>query len=457
MRRQLLEQTTLFLSVIKWTVYATVVGVLVGASTTLFLKLLGSSTNIVTQNKYYFLLMPVGFFLSSLIVMYLAPGAEGHGTEKVIEAVNKRFGKMDIRVVPVKLITTIITIVSGGSVGKEGPAAQIGGGMSSYVATILHLPPEDRRKLVICGISAGFAAVFGTPIAGAIFGIEVLYLGRIFYNVLFPSLLAGIISFETAKYLGITYVYHSMNIAPDFSRMLFFKAILAGVFFGLLALVFIECIEYFHRFFERIKIWKPFKGLISGSALVALTFVVGTKYLGLGLGGIESSLTGAKASIFDPLLKILFTAICLGGGGSGGVVTPIFFIGSTAGNFFAGLMGINPQMFAAIGMISLLAAAANTPIAAFIMAIELFGPGLGVFAAASAAVSFIVVGHRSIYSGQVLGIVKSSSLIVDKRRQSEVGKINRLYVRPRRGTLLWFILILNRRVRRFFRKYLKRD
>ena len=155
MRKKLKEESIMFISVLKWVILATVVGGIVGTSTAFFLFLLNGSTDFVRQYQYYFLLLPVVFFLSSLIIRTFAPEAEGHGTEKVIEAVHKRSGEIDIAAVPVKLIATVLTIAMGGSAGKEGPAAQIGAGLASAFAGLLMLDNHDRKKLVICGLSAG--------------------------------------------------------------------------------------------------------------------------------------------------------------------------------------------------------------------------------------------------------------------------------------------------------------
>lgn len=153
MVKRFAEQTILFFSVLKWVALATVVGATVGLSTTLFLKTLSWATALTHRYPHYYFLLPLAFFLSALTIRYLAPDAEGHGTEKVIEAVHKRSGRIKAIVVPVKLVATVMTIAAGGSAGKEGPAAQIGAGLSSLFSDLVKFEDADRKKLVICGIS----------------------------------------------------------------------------------------------------------------------------------------------------------------------------------------------------------------------------------------------------------------------------------------------------------------
>lgn len=230
MRKHLLESSVLFVSILKWLFLATCAGILVGLSTTVFLKLLGLSISATSRYQYYFLLLPAALFLSSLVVQYLAPDAQGHGTEKIIEAVHKHSGKVKAAVVPVKLVATIITIAFGGSAGKEGPAAQIGAAVTSTLSGLLRFDDQDRKKLVICGISAGFATVFGTPIAGAIFGVEVLFVGSMLYEVLLPSFVAGIVGYQVSSSLGITYFHDPLKFVPVFSSLFLPKSALLGYF-----------------------------------------------------------------------------------------------------------------------------------------------------------------------------------------------------------------------------------
>lgn len=447
MQRKLTEQITLVASVIKWAFYASIVGALVGLGTTAFLRALSWTSGQYERVPNSYLFLPLALLASSLLVKWLAPDAAGHGTEKVIEAVHKRMGRIPLAVVPVKLVATVITLAAGGSAGKEGPCAQIGAGLASGFGRLLRLEPMDQRKLVICGISAGFATVFGTPIAGALFGIEVLVLGQMLYDVLFPSFVAGIVGYHVATLLGVQYSYQVGRVIPELTSWNFVEMILLGIWCGIVALLLIEAMKLTHGIFDKLPWPKSMNAILGGVMLILIGAFVSKRYLGLGLETIDSGLRGEMLPGGAFLWKGLATAITLGCGGSGGVVTPIFFIGTAAGNLFAQFLN-EPYVatFSAIGMVALLAGAANTPIAASVMAMELFGPSIAPHAAVACMVSFLIVGYRSIYPSQVLGMQKSASLQVTTGKP--VGEVNVAVVSHREKSLIGFFALVLRLVKR---------
>ena len=420
MKKHLLEQSIILYSVTKWLIISTLIGIVIGAIVTLFVNLLqiAEDSRSLLIIPYYYTL-PFALMLTIYLVKTFAPNAKGHGTEKVIEAVHKNNGKIDIAVMPVKLVATILTIFAGGSVGKEGPGAQIGAGAASFIADLFKFSNENRKTLVICGISAGFATVFGTPISGAIFGVEVLIVGIIMYNVLLPSFIAGFAAFTTARFLGMDYTYFNMRFSQsiDLEITLILKVVLAGIFFGLISDFFITLLKRTESNIKKIKINVYLKAFIAGLIIIILTEIFGQSYLGLGLDTINNSFFSDKSLSeeipwYAFILKTIFTALTLGAGGSGGVLTPIFFVGATSGNFFASIWGSDFAFFSAIGFVSVLAGAANAPIAAIIMAVELFGLEIAPYAAISCVISFLVTGHRSVFPSQILKMKKSEFLNV---------------------------------------------
>ncbi|MBE0492026.1 MAG: chloride channel protein [Sulfurospirillum sp.] len=393
---------------------------MIGALMALFLWILEYSANSrgLLPFSYYYLL-PLALPLTVFIVKIFAPNATGHGTEKVIEAIHKKSGKIEVAVIPIKLLATVITIFAGGSVGKEGPGAQIGAGAASFVATLFKFRKADTKKIVICGISAGFASVFGTPIAGAIFGIEVLTIGVIKYDVLLPSFIAGFAAFTTAQFLGTDYTYFNIHFfkSMQLDLTLIALVVVAGVFFGLIADFFITVLTEIENVIKEIKLNTYLKAFIVGCIIVVMTLIAGEQYLGLGLEIIDDALNPQGyipegIRWFDFVFKTIFTSLTLGGGGSGGIITPIFYVGATSGVTFGNLMNSEVALFAALGFVSVLAGATNAPIASIIMAVELFGIEIAHYAAVSAVVAFLVSGHRSVFPSQKIAMSKAGNIDV---------------------------------------------
>lgn len=432
MKKHLIEQSIIFFSVIKWVFLSSAIGVVIGAVVTFFLKTLHTSENARDYLPFdYYYLLPLALMLTVYIVRKFAPNAKGHGTEKVIEAVHKKDGLIEVAVIPIKLVATVITIFAGGSVGKEGPGAQIGAGTASFLSQLFKFSAKDRKKLVICGLSAGFASVFGTPISGAIFGVEVLIVGIIMYDVLLPSFISGFAAYATTKFLGVDYTYYQMQfseyIPMDMSLILWI--ILAGLFFGLISDFLITFLKRTELYIKSIKINIYLKAFLGGSILVLLSFFVGDQFFGLGLDTISTLFYSDPTLSSDVpwyafIMKTIYTSITLGAGGSGGVITPIFYVGATSGHLFGTIIDSNVALFAALGLVSVLAGTTNAPIAATIMAVELFGVEIAHYAAISVVISFLITGHRSIFQSQILKMKKSEMLDIEFGDNIDEANVN---------------------------------
>ncbi|HVO12636.1 MAG TPA: chloride channel protein [Vicinamibacteria bacterium] len=441
------EHAALVVTTLKWALLGAVAGVCVGWGTRAFLWSLSASARLADRalsgivRPWY--LLPLALPACVWLIRTFAPTAKGHGTEAVIAAIHQRSGRVDWLVAPIKLLATVLTLAFGGSVGKEGPCAQIGAAITSLFADVLRLKDQDRRRLVICGVGAGFAAVFGTPVSGALFGIEVLYLGRIEYSVLFPCLVGGIVSHLVCGVSAPVPVLHQ-DLSMLGHRTMVPATIAFGALFGLIALVLIETMRTLERLLERFE-RHPYLVAAAGGAGLALFYAIaGEQYAGLGVPVIEASLQGtARLFALAFLYKIVATAATLETGGSGGIVTPLFFIGATSGLVLGRAAGLEGGVIAAFGFVSVLAAAANTPIAAAVMGMELLPPQVGVYAALCAGTAFLFVGHRSVYASQKLGLSKSGGLEVPM--DVPIGDIDASQVRIRKGSLTESLLTNLRR------------
>ncbi|MGA7990728.1 MAG: chloride channel protein [Thermoanaerobaculia bacterium] len=432
------EHTALLISTLKWTVLGAVAGLCVGFGTRAFLWALGASgawvRRVTPGGIHPAWLLPLALPACVFLIRTFAPTARGHGTEAVIAAIHRESGRIPWKVAPVKLLATVVTIAFGGSVGKEGPCAQIGAAIASLFADILRLNDEDRRRLVICGIGGGFAAVFGTPISGALFGIEVLYLGRIEYAVLFPCLVSGIVAHLVCGVQAPVPALHE-GLGGLGRSELVGLSIVFGAVFGIVALLLIEAMRGIERGLRRFEHHPYLVAAGGGVFLAAFYALVGDAYAGLGVPTIENALaaTGTIA-LLAFLWKIVATAVTLESGGSGGIVTPLFFIGATSGAALARILHLPTGLFAAFGFVSVVAGAANTPIAAAVMGIELLPRDVGVYAALAAGTAFLLVGHRSVYASQKIGLSKSAGL--DVRMDVAMGDLTRSGMQVRPGSFL---------------------
>jgi H+/Cl- antiporter ClcA len=314
---------------------------------------------------------------------------------------------------PLVLITTVVTHLFGGSAGREGTAVQMGGSLAELISGMATLKALDRRIMLMAGISGGFGAVFGTPLAGMVFGLEVLTVGRIDYEGLVACMVAGIVGDVVCRAWGIDHVHYSVTQMPNLSATLILLIVASGAVFALASMLFSEFTDFVHRTAKRFVSRPWLRAFLGGCAIIALTYAVGTRdYLGLSIPMLKSSFNPGSIVLWAFALKILFTAITLGTGFKGGEVTPLFVIGGTLGYTIATLTHQSVSFFAALGFVSVFAGAANTPLACIVMGIELFGAPMAVPIAISCVVTYILSGHRGIYLSQRIGTSKASSVVV---------------------------------------------
>lgn len=415
------DEVWLICAVAKWVVLAIVTGLAVGLVAGGFLLALRwSMDKAASLGRLHYLLLFPGLIVSYFLVRLLVPQSAGHGTEAVIDAIhNKRRTVIDVKAVPVKIAATIVTISSGGSVGIEGPCAQIGSGVSYVIGKIFNLDESDLKKVIICGIAAGFCAVFSTPVTGAIFAVEVLFVGQIFYDVLFPSLISGIVGYFTAAAMGAG---HGVNIAvavPELGPWALAASLLGGIFFGVVAIANIEGIHLAQKTFARFGVtgWK--RPVAGAALLLAIGLLFGGEFLGLGSDTIWAMVAGEENLPLGFAVKIAAMGITLAAGGCGGEITPTFFIGASSGLLFSMITGLDPSFCAALGVCAVLAASTNTPISGTLFAMELFGAQIAAFAGVACAVSYLVVGHRSLYPTQVLLSPKSRAFSIRRTERGE--------------------------------------
>ncbi|WP_338632935.1 chloride channel protein [Afipia carboxidovorans] len=416
MRRfDFIEPVVMLVTVLQWLVLATLTGAIVGSGTSLFLHGLFFMTG-QTEGIPLWLqmcLLPAGGLLNGLLLHYGYRLNTTGFKDTLFAAVHVQAGRMPFLTLPIKPIAAIITLASGGSAGKEGPCSHIGASLGAAIGQVFHLNSELRQRIVACGVSAGFASVFGTPIAGAIYGVEVLAIGRIRHDFLFPAVIAGIASYQVSLFWGVPYTYYPFAAPPAFSEILFLKIALLGVVCGVISLVFVEMVHRARalriRMQARFNIWPPLMPLFGGVLLALLILVIPTEYLGLSLPLMDQALAGEPMPLLGFLWKSLLVAITIGSGFYGGIVTPQFVIGAVAGNALAYWLGLSPLLGAAAGLVSVVAASSNTPVAAILMGVELFGGAVGtLYTAGAAMAAYLMIGHRSIYPEQRLAYSKSS-------------------------------------------------
>jgi H+/Cl- antiporter ClcA len=416
---------SIIIHLLKWTLIVLPVSAVVGSVVALFLWLLNWVTEYRFAHAWLLYLLPLAGVLIWALYKWAGKNAEA-GNNLILDEIHEPGGGVPVRMAPLVLVTTLITHLFGGSAGREGTAVQIGGSISGMIGKWLKLDKADTKIVLMSGVAAGFGAVFGTPLAGAIFALEVIYIGSINYKALLPCLMAALLAdivcsmwgiHHTHYYIQFKDTYESTFSFIHFNAGLMLKVVVAGVLFGVVSLLFSEFTHSVKNLSSR---WIKLPWLIpviGGGIIILLTFILGTNdYLGLGVTNpdgnavtILNCFNAGGANTWSWLWKLIFTGITLGMGFKGGEVTPLFFIGAALGNTVGQITGAPIDLMAGLGFIAVFAGATNTPIACTLMGVELFGGEYALYFAIACFTAYYFSGHTGIYSGQRLMMEKGGT------------------------------------------------
>lgn len=393
------------LYVIKWTFICLLIGVFIGTASAGFLQSLNWVTNYREHNLWLIALLPIGGFLIGLLYFSFGKEIEA-GNNLLIDTIHEPKQIIPFKMAAFVYLGTITTHFFGGSAGREGTALQMAGSIADQFSKPFKLTSSDRKILIIAAVAGGFGSVFGTPLAGAVFAIEFFLIGSIRYNALFPAFITAISADIVTKLWQTPHTHYHINSIPNISFINISYAILAGIFFGLCASTFSKVIHKVGAVFKSKIAYPPLRPFIGGVIVACAVWALGTtKYIGLGIPTIVESFE-QQLPAYDFAIKIILTIITLSAGFKGGEVTPLFFIGATLGNTLSLFIPLPTALLAGMGFVAVFAGATNTPIACIIMAIELFGLPCGVYVCIACVVSYLISGHNSIYTQQVIGEAK---------------------------------------------------
>ncbi len=405
---------------LRWIPIAALTGLLGGSASALLLVSLQWATETRESHKWLIALLPLAGLAVGCLYRYLGASVEA-GNNLILNEIHDPQRTIPLRMTPLILLGTFMTHLFGGSAGREGTAIQTGASLADQLARPFRIGPRERRILLMAGISAGFASVFGTPLAGAIFGIEVLAIGAVSYDAIVPCFVAAFAGDLTTHAWKVAHTVYRVSETPAMNVKGLLCAAAAGAVFGLVGMAFARATHAIGALFRKYIAWAPLRPFVGGVVVALGVFAVGsTRYIGLGIPTILGAFTAPQPP-WQWALKFLFTVVTLGAAFKGGEVTPLFFIGATLGNALAYVLPLPSSLLAGMGFVAVFAGAANTPIASTFMAVELFGGEAGAYAGIACVIAYLFSGHNGIYGSQRVGSRKHPEALEAKLRDLPGG------------------------------------
>lgn len=403
-----------FAHFVMWSCGGICIGFVIGLVGIAFHLALEWATEFRTAHPMLLWLLPFGG-LAIVLAYRLAGQEKDRGTNFILVAVRANEA-VTLRTAPLIFFSTVVTHLLGGSAGREGAALQLGGSIASSFGRIFQLNEREGRIMTMCGMAAGFAALFGTPLAASVFAMEVVSVGVMYYAALLPCVLASVIAQRFSLFLGGEATAFSVSGIPqEADALLIAKLLLFGAACaGLAALV---CIV-FHNVGHLFKKWFPNRYVciaVGGAAVVVLTLLLGTRdYNGAGTQVIERAMAG-EASYAAFFIKLVMTAVTIGVGYKGGEIVPVLFIGSTFGAAYGGLFGLGASFAAGLGMVSVFCGVTNSPLTSILLAYELFGGQSLALFALPVTVAYMLSGYYGLYSEQKILYSKLKPRFIDRK------------------------------------------
>ncbi|MBW1656429.1 chloride channel protein [Flavobacterium quisquiliarum] len=389
------------LSLPKWIIICALIGIFSGSASAFFLVSLEWVTQFRIHHDWIIWLLPIGGFLVGASYYYWGESVI-KGNNLLLEEYESPKKVIPFKMAPLVLLGTLLTHLFGGSAGREGTAVQMGGAIADQFTKFFKLDNSERKILIILGISAGFASVFGTPLAGAIFALEVLYFSKINFKSILLSFLVAYVAYFTVEFWEIKHTHYSIPDVPEFTLNNILFTLIVGILSGFAALLFSRSTHFWGSIFSKNIKYPPLRPVIGGIILaIAIAGLGFTKFSGLGVPVIVDSFSNPN-EWYDFLLKILFTGFTLGAGFKGGEVTPLFFVGATLGSALSIVIPMPIALLAGIGFVAVFSGATHTPIACTIMGMELFGITPGLFIAIGCVIAYFSSGSVGIYKSQIV-------------------------------------------------------